>query len=95
MARRFGDLKMCIMKSNQKLSIMFWLFKAKATKDGRAQIYARVGCPGPTEKSVTTCTSSPTYHFALHGESRGYASGRRPLPHGAQNPSGGDNIQGA
>lgn len=34
------------MKSNQKLSIMFWLFKAKATKDGRAPLYARVTIGG-------------------------------------------------
>ncbi|WP_347068762.1 tyrosine-type recombinase/integrase [Flavobacterium sp. WV_118_3] len=31
------------MKNNQKLSILFWLFKAKATKkDGKAPLYARV-----------------------------------------------------
>lgn len=34
------------MKSNQKLSILFWLFKAKATKDGRAPLYARVTIDG-------------------------------------------------
>jgi hypothetical protein len=30
------------MKSNQKLSILFWLFEAKATKDGKAPIYVRL-----------------------------------------------------
>lgn len=30
------------MNSNQKLSLLFWLFKAKATKDGRAPLYVRV-----------------------------------------------------
>ena len=34
------------MKSNQKLSILFWLFKAKATKDGKAPIYVRITVDG-------------------------------------------------
>ncbi|WP_439585169.1 site-specific integrase [Dyadobacter bucti] len=34
------------MKSNQKLSILFWLFKAKMTKDGKAPIYVRVTIDG-------------------------------------------------
>jgi len=34
------------MKSNQKLSILFWLFKAKATKDGKAPIYVRITIDG-------------------------------------------------
>jgi len=34
------------MKSNQKFSILFWLFKAKATKDGKAPIYVRVTIDG-------------------------------------------------
>ena len=35
------------MKSNQKLSLMFWLFKAKATKkDGKAPLYVRITIDG-------------------------------------------------
>ncbi|WP_229206178.1 Arm DNA-binding domain-containing protein [Dyadobacter fermentans] len=34
------------MKSNQKLSILFWLFKAKAIKDGKAPIYIRITIDG-------------------------------------------------
>ncbi|WP_374759746.1 Arm DNA-binding domain-containing protein [Dyadobacter chenwenxiniae] len=33
-------------ESNQKLSILFWLFKAKATKDGKAPIYVRITIEG-------------------------------------------------
>ena len=38
------------MKSNQKLSILFWLFKAKTLKDGRAPIYARITIDGAEEE---------------------------------------------
>lgn len=39
------------MKNNQKLSTLFWLFKAKATKkDGKAPLYARVTIDGITEE---------------------------------------------
>ncbi|GGH26935.1 transposase [Dyadobacter endophyticus] len=38
------------MKSNQKLSILFWLFKAKATKDGKAPIYVRITIDGLDEE---------------------------------------------
>ncbi|MGJ1269437.1 phage integrase SAM-like domain-containing protein [Sphingobacterium spiritivorum] len=34
------------MKSNQNLSILFWLFRAKATNDGKAPLYARVTIDG-------------------------------------------------
>ena len=38
------------MKSNQKLSILLWVFKAKATKDGRAPIYARITIEGKDDE---------------------------------------------
>jgi len=38
------------MKSNQKLSVMFWLKKSKATKDGQAPLYARVTIDGEDEE---------------------------------------------
>lgn len=38
------------MKSNQKLSILFWLFKAKASRDGKAPIYARITIEGMNEE---------------------------------------------
>jgi site-specific recombinase XerD len=38
------------MKSNQKLSILLWLFKAKATKDGKAPIYARITIDGKDDE---------------------------------------------
>jgi hypothetical protein len=52
------------MKSNQKLSILFWLFKAKATKDGKAPIYVRVTIDGledeiSLEKRCTQTTGVP------------------------------------
>lgn len=34
------------MRSNQKLSLLFWLFKAKATKDGKAPLYCRITIDG-------------------------------------------------
>jgi site-specific recombinase XerD len=34
------------MKNNQKLTILFWLRKGKTTKDGKAQLYARVTIDG-------------------------------------------------
>ncbi|RKE52467.1 site-specific integrase [Sphingobacterium detergens] len=34
------------MKNNQNLSILFWLFRAKATKDGKAPLYARITIDG-------------------------------------------------
>lgn len=38
------------MKSNQKLSILFWLFKAKAFRHGKAPIYARITIEGINEE---------------------------------------------
>lgn len=39
------------MKNNQKLSILFWLFKAKTTKrDGKAPLYARITINGLSEE---------------------------------------------
>jgi site-specific recombinase XerD len=38
------------MKSNQKLSILLWVFKAKATKDGRAPIYVRITIEGKDDE---------------------------------------------
>lgn len=38
------------MKSNQKLSILFWLAKAKAGNDGRAPIYVRVTIDGQSDE---------------------------------------------
>ncbi len=34
------------MKSNQKLSVMSWLKKSKATKDGKAPVYSRITIDG-------------------------------------------------
>lgn len=34
------------MKSNQKLSLLVWLFKAKTTKDGKAPLYIRATIDG-------------------------------------------------
>lgn len=41
------------MKSNQKLSLLFWLFRAKATKDGRAPLYCKITIDGK-DKDVST-----------------------------------------
>lgn len=38
------------MKNNQKLSLLFWLKKSKATADGRAPLYARVTTGGSKEE---------------------------------------------
>jgi hypothetical protein len=37
------------MKSNQKLTLLFWLRKGKATKDGKAPLYVRVTIDGKDE----------------------------------------------
>jgi site-specific recombinase XerD len=49
------------MKSNQKLSILVWLFKAKATKDGRAPIYARITIDGLSEEIAIGRKALPQY----------------------------------
>jgi len=49
------------MKNNQKLSILVWLFKAKATKDGRAPIYARVTIDGRSEEIALGRKALPEY----------------------------------
>lgn len=49
------------MKSNQKLSILVWLFKAKATKDGRAPIYARITIDGLSEEIAIGRKSLPEF----------------------------------
>lgn len=38
------------MKSNQKLSTLFWVRKSKATKDRRAPLYARISIDGKDEE---------------------------------------------
>ena len=38
------------MESNQKLSILFWLFKAKTSKDGKVPVYARITTDGLEEE---------------------------------------------
>lgn len=49
------------MKNNQKLSILVWLFKAKATKDSHAPIYARVTIDGRSEEITLGRKTSPEY----------------------------------
>ena len=49
------------MKSNQKLSILFWLFKAKTSKDGRAPIYARITIDGAEEEISLGRKSLPKF----------------------------------
>ena len=46
----FDNLNNVKNESNQKLSILFWLFKAKASKDGKAPIYARITLDGVNEE---------------------------------------------
>lgn len=49
------------MKSNQKLSILFWLKKSKATKDGKAPIYARITIEGDEEEISTGRKAHPDF----------------------------------
>ena len=50
------------MKSNQKLLIMFWLKKSKATKkDGTAPLYARVTIDGEDEEISTSIKIRPEH----------------------------------
>ena len=50
------------MKSNQKLSLMFWLFKAKATKkDGKAPLYVRITVDGLDDEMSLNCKVFPDH----------------------------------
>jgi site-specific recombinase XerD len=50
------------MKSNQKLSLLFWLFKAKATKkDGKAPLYVRITIDGKEEEISLSRKVHPDY----------------------------------
>jgi site-specific recombinase XerD len=50
------------MKSNQKLSLMFWLFKAKATKkDGKAPLYVRITIDGLDDELSLSCKVLPEH----------------------------------
>ncbi len=49
------------MKSNQKLAIMFWLKKSKATKDGMAPIYARITIDGKEETFSLSKKAHPKF----------------------------------
>lgn len=48
------------MKNNQKLSLLFWLFKAKATKkDGKAPLYVRPTIDGESTEISLSCKVLP------------------------------------
>lgn len=49
------------MKSNQKLLIMFWLKKSKATKDGQAPLYARITIDGEDEEISISRKAHPDF----------------------------------
>lgn len=49
------------MKSNQKLFVMFWLKKSKATTDGSAPIYARITIDGLSDEISTGKKAHPDY----------------------------------
>lgn len=49
------------MKSNQKLAIMFWLRKSKATKDGMAPIYVRITIEGKDENISLSRKAHPDF----------------------------------
>lgn len=49
------------MKSNQKLFVMFWLKKSKATSDGSAPIYARITIDGLSDEISTGKKAHPDY----------------------------------
>ncbi len=54
------------MKNNQKLSLLFWLKKSKATADGRAPLYARVTTGGTKEEISTNLKIEPQYWDEEH-----------------------------
>lgn len=49
------------MKSNQKLFVMFWLKKSKATADGTAPIYARITIDGLSDEISTGRKAHPDF----------------------------------
>lgn len=50
------------MKSNQKLFVLFWLKKSKATTDGTAPVYARITIDGLTDE-ISTGLKAPMDHW--------------------------------
>lgn len=49
------------MKNNQKLSLLFWLKKSKATADGKAPLYARITTGGSKEEISTNLKIDPQF----------------------------------
>jgi len=49
------------MKSNQKLLIMFWIKKSKATKNGQAPLYARITIDGQDEEIALSRKCHPDH----------------------------------
>jgi hypothetical protein len=50
------------MKSNQKLFVLFWLKKSKATTDGTAPVYSRITIDGHTDE-ISTGLKAPIEHW--------------------------------